>query len=168
MVGGLDMTAKGMIMAAGMIAMSAGLGRAELRADNGLITKPSKYDVRDTVEKFEAAIKARAAAGWIVFSRIDHAAAAKDAGLSLRPRTVIIFGNPRGGTPPMTRNPTLAIDLPLKALVWQDEQGKVWFTYNSSEYGAKVIYPRHALAVPDDAAKGLEKFLADVSDASTM
>ena len=137
-------------------------------ADNGLITKPSKYAVQETIEKFEAAIKSKAAAGWVVFSRIDHAAAAKEAGLDMRARTVIIFGNPRGGTPPMTGNATLAIDLPMKALVWQDDQDKVWLSYNSSEYGAKHVYPRHGLAVPDDAAKMLEKFLADASDKSTL
>ena len=137
-------------------------------ADGGLITKPSKYTVQETIEKFEAAIKSKSAGGWVIFSRIDHAAAAKDAGLEMRPRTVIIFGNPKAGTPPMTKSATLAIDLPMKALVWQDEQNKVWLTYNSSEYGAKQIYPRHGLAVPDDAAKALEKFLADASDQSTQ
>ena len=138
-------------------------------ADNGLVTKPSKYGVQETVEKFEAAIKSKAAGGWVLFSRIDHAAAAKQAGLEMRPRTVIIFGNPKGGTPPMTKSATLAIDLPIKALVWQDDQDKVWLTtYNSSEYGAKVIYPRHGLAVPEEAAKGLEQFLTDASDQSTQ
>jgi uncharacterized protein (DUF302 family) len=137
-------------------------------ADSGLITKPSKYTVQETVERFEAAIKSKAAGGWLIFSRIDHAAAARGAGLEMRARTVIIFGNPRGGTPSMTKSATLAIDLPMKALVWQDDQDKVWLTYNSSEYGAKQIFPRHALAVPDDAAKMLEKFLADASDQSTQ
>ncbi len=137
-------------------------------ADGGLITKPSKYTVQETIEKFEAAIKSKSAGGWVIFSRIDHAAAAKDAGLEMRPRTVIIFGNPKAGTPLMTKSATLAIDLPMKALVWQDEQNKVWLTYNSSEYGAKQIYPRHGLAVPDEAAKALEKFLADASDQSTQ
>ncbi|MGH6709622.1 MAG: DUF302 domain-containing protein, partial [Bradyrhizobium sp.] len=104
----------------------------------------------------------------VIFSRIDHAAAAKESGLDMRPRTVIIFGNPKAGTPPMTRSATLAIDLPMKVLVWQDDQGKVWLTYNSSGYSAKKIYPRHGLAVPDDAANALEKFLAGVSDLSTQ
>lgn len=137
-------------------------------ADSGLITKPSKYSVQETVEKFEAAIKSKAAGGWVVFSRIDHAAAAKDAGLDMRARTVIIFGNPKGGTPPMTKSATLAIDLPMKALVWQDDENKVWLTYNSSEYSAKAIYPRHGLTVPDEAARALVGFLADVSDRSTQ
>src|ERR1700689_4816542 len=101
-------------------------------------------------------------------SRIDHAAAARDAGLEMRPRTVIVFGNPKAGTPQMTKSATLAIDLPMKALVWQDDQDKVWLTYNSSQYGAAEIYPRHGLAVPHDATKMLENFLADVSDRSTQ
>ena len=137
-------------------------------ADGGLITKPSKYTVPETIEKFETAIKSKAAAGWLIFSRIDHAAAARDAGLQMRPRTVIVFGNPKAGTPQMTKSATLAIDLPMKALVWQDDQDKVWLTYNSSQYSAMQIYPRHGLAVPDDAAKMLENFLADVTDRSTQ
>ena len=137
-------------------------------ADGGLITKASRYSVPDTIERFETVIKSKAAAGWVIFSRIDHAAAAKDAGLEMRPRTVIVFGNPKAGTPQMTKSATLAIDLPMKALVWQDDQDKVWLTYNSSQYSAAEIYPRHGLAVPDDAAKMLENFLADISNRSTQ
>jgi uncharacterized protein (DUF302 family) len=137
-------------------------------ADSGLITKPSRYTVKETIEKFEAAIRAKAAGGWVVFTEIDHAAAAKSVGLDMRPRTVIIFGNPKGGTPPMTKSATLAIDLPMKALVWQDNQDKVWLTYNTSEYGAKSIFPRHGLSTSDDAAKALEDFLTDVTDRSTQ
>jgi uncharacterized protein (DUF302 family) len=137
-------------------------------ADGGLITKASRYSVEETVERFETAIKSKAAAGWVIFSRIDHAAAARNAGLEMRPRTVIVFGNPKAGTPQMTKSATLAIDLPMKALVWQDDQDKVWLTYNSSQYSAAEIYPRHGLTVPDDAAKMLENFLADVSDRSTQ
>ena len=68
----------------------------------------------------------------------------------------------------MTKGATLAIDLPMKALVWQDDQDRVWLTYNWSEYGAKQIYPRHGLSVPDEAAKMLEKFLANTSDQGTQ
>ncbi|MDF2114914.1 DUF302 domain-containing protein [Roseiarcaceae bacterium H3SJ34-1] len=158
------MSLKNTVVAAGLIAASSSLALA----DNGLITKPSKYTVNETIERFEAAIKAKSADGWTVFTRIDHAAAAKNDGLEMRPRTVIVFGNPRGGTSLMTRSATLAIDLPLKALVWQDDKDKVWLTYNSSAYGATAIYPRHGLTVPDDAAKWLETFLAAVSDAGTQ
>jgi uncharacterized protein (DUF302 family) len=137
-------------------------------ADGGLISKQSRYTVQETIERFEAAIKSKAAGGWLVFSRIDHAAAAKDAGLDMRPRTVIIFGNPTNGTPSMTRTATLAIDLPMKALVWQDDEGKAWLTYNSAEYSAREIYPRHGLTVTGDATATLEKFLADIGAASTQ
>jgi uncharacterized protein (DUF302 family) len=157
------MILKTIIIAAGLTAMTSNFARA----DNGLITKPSKYSVAETIEKFEAAIKAQAANGWIVFSRIDHAAAAKAAGLDMRPRTVIIYGNPKNGTALMTKTAPLAIDLPMKVLVWQDDQDKVWLTYNSGEYGAKVIYPRHGLAIPDDSVKAFEKFLDDATNLST-
>jgi len=144
------------------------MSSSQARAESGLVTRASKYTVQETIDRFEAAIKSKAAGGWVIFNRIDHAAAAKGAGLEMRPRTVIIFGNPKAGTPPITKSATLAIDLPMKALVWQDDQDKVWLTYNSSEYGAKQIYPRHGLTVPDDAAKALERFLADASDQSTQ
>jgi uncharacterized protein (DUF302 family) len=160
----IEMSSRSSVIAAILLLLSS----SQLFADGGLVTKPSKYTVQDTIEKFETAIKSKTPAGWVIFSRIDHAAAAKQAGLEMRPRTVIIFGNPKAGTPPMTKSATLAIDLPMKALVWQDDQDKVWLTYNSSEYGAKQIYPRHGLTVPDEAAKMLEKFLAEASDQSTQ
>jgi uncharacterized protein (DUF302 family) len=136
-------------------------------AEGGLVTKPSKFAVQETIERFEAAIASKASSGWTVFSRIDHAAAAKDAGLQMRPRTVIIFGNPKNGTPSMSKSPTLAIDLPMKAMVWQDDQERVWLTYNSAEYSANQISPRHGLVVTGEATATLGKFLADVSDSST-
>src|SRR5260370_42484669 len=137
-------------------------------ADDGLVTKPSKHSVEETIDNFEAAINAQAAGGWVVFGRIDHAAAAKKAGLDMRPRTVIIFGNPKAGTLPMTKSATLAIDLPMKALVWQDDQDRVWLTYNTSQYNAKYVLPRHGLYASDDASKGLENFLTDLAERSTQ
>jgi uncharacterized protein (DUF302 family) len=158
------MLSRNTIVAGILVAMSS----SQAFADSGLVTKQSKHTVQETIEKFEAAIKSKAPGGWMIFGRIDHASAAKEAGLEMRPRTVVIFGNPKAGTPPMMKGATLAIDLPMKALVWQDDQDKVWLTYNSSEYGAKQIFPRHGLNVPDDAAKMLEKFLADASDQATQ
>jgi uncharacterized protein (DUF302 family) len=137
-------------------------------ADDGLVTKPSRHSVEETIDSFEAAINAQAAGGWVVFGRIDHAAAAKKAGLDMRPRTVIIFGNPQAGTPPMTMSATLAIDLPMKALVWQDDQDRVWLTYNTSEYNAKYVFPRHGVATSGDVSKALETFLTKVTDQSTQ
>jgi len=90
-------------------------------ADDGLITKPSRYSVNDTIGRFEAAIRQREADGLMVFTEIDHAAAAKKFGLEMRPRTVILFGVPKRGTPVMVKTPLVAIDLPPKALVWDDD-----------------------------------------------
>lgn len=144
------------------------MSHTEMLSANGLITWQSKYSVDETIVKFEAAIRAKADAGWGVFTRIDHAAAARKAGLDMRPRTVIVFGNPKGGTPAMTKSATLAIDLPMKALVWQDDQDKVWLSYNTSEYGSSYVFPRHGLSVSDEATKKTETFLADVANQSTQ
>lgn len=135
-------------------------------ADAGLITKPSKYSVKDTVTRFQAAVKAKEAAGFIVFTEIDHAAAAKKFGLDMRPRTVIVFGNPKLGTPVMVKTPSLAIDVPPKALVWEDDQGKVWLAYNSADYLYKTIYPRHGAEVPPNFAP-FAKLLDEMSDQAT-
>ncbi len=132
--------------------------------DQGLVTKRSNHSVPETVERFENAIKAK---GFMVFSEVDHAGAATKFGLDLRPRTVIIFGNPKLGTAPMQKFPTLAIDVPPKALVWQDDQGNVWLTYNSAEYLGATIYPRHGLLMPPEARQALEQLLSEVSDQAT-
>ncbi len=110
------------------------------------------------------AVKAK---GWVVFTELDHAAAAVKVGLELRPRTVIVFGNPKLGTAPMQKAATLAIDNPLKALVWQDDQGKVWLTYNSADYQVSYIYPRHGLTGNPEMRKNLEQFLDGVSEEAT-
>src|SRR5918911_1733048 len=81
-------------------------------ADAGLITKQSNHSVAETIQRFEAAVNANAANGWIVFTEIDHAAAAQKAGLQMRPRTVIVFGNPKLGTPIMQKTHTWAIEVP--------------------------------------------------------
>jgi len=129
-------------------------------ADDGLITKPSRHSVEETIENLEAAVNAHAAAGWVVFGRIDHAAAAKKAGLDMRPRTVIIFGNPKSGH---ARN-----DEERNTGDRSANQDRVWLTYNTSEYNAKYVLPRHGLSASDDAWKALENFLTDVTDRSTQ
>jgi uncharacterized protein (DUF302 family) len=133
-------------------------------ADDLLLTRSSQHSVADTVARFEAALRAR---GWVVFTEIDHAAAARQAGLSLDPRIVVVFGNPKAGTPQMQAHPTLAIDLPMKALVWQDDAGKVWLTQNSAEYMARQIYPRHQMTIPPDGVKGLQQMLDELARAAT-
>ena len=139
---------------------------AAAAADDGLISKPSKHSVQDTVAYFQAAVKQKEAMGFTFFTVIDHAAAAKKIGLDMRPRTLIVFGNPKVGTPVMTKTPLLAIDVPLKALVWEDDQGKVWLSYNSAEYLYKTIYARHGAEAPD--AEPLARFLDLISDQATQ
>jgi len=102
------------------------LGAYAMAAD-GLTTIASDYGPKETMDRLEAEIKAK---GITVFARIDHAAGAAQAGLSLRPTEVLIFGNAKAGTPLMQADQTMGIDLPLKALVWQDADGKVWLSYN--------------------------------------
>jgi uncharacterized protein (DUF302 family) len=126
----------------------------------------SRYSVRETIDRFEAAVKAKETNGFMVFTEIDHAAAGKKFGLNMWPRTVIVFGNPKLGTAVMQKTPTLAIDVPLKALIWQDDDGKVWLTYNSAEYLGGTIYVRHGLPDPP-STPALAKTLEEFSDYAT-
>jgi uncharacterized protein (DUF302 family) len=103
-----------------------------------LVTVRSAFGFDEAVVRVERAV---AAAGMKVFARIDQAAEARAVGLELRPATVILFGNPRAGTPLMAARPTVAIDLPLKALVWQDDGGVTWLTYNTPS----LLVRRHGL-----------------------
>jgi uncharacterized protein (DUF302 family) len=97
----------------------------------GLISKLSRYSVSETVERLEHLLQSK---NIKIFARINHAREAESAGLQMRPTEVLIFGDPRMGTPLMQADPLVAIDLPLKALAWQDEKGKVWLTYNAPEF----------------------------------
>ena len=135
-------------------------------ADEGVITKPSRYSVQETVARFEAAVRQKEAAGFTVFTEIDHAAAARKFGLEMRPRTLILFGNPKVGTPSVIKTPLLAIDLPPKALVWEDDQGKVWLSYNSADYLFNTIYQRHGAEAPPAIAP-IVKVLDEISDQAT-
>jgi uncharacterized protein (DUF302 family) len=103
-------------------------------AADGLIVMSSPYSAAITVQRLENEVKVR---GLTIFARVDHAAGAAKAGLKLRPTILLIFGNPKGGTPFMLCEQTVGIDLPLKALVWQDESGQVWLGYNDPAYIAK-------------------------------
>jgi uncharacterized protein (DUF302 family) len=107
------------------------------------------------MNRLEAEARAR---GMTVFARINHAALAKEAGLALRPTEVILFGNPRGGTPLMQANQTIGIDLPLKALVWQDATGKTWLSYNEPAWLAK----RHNIAEAEPAVAAMSLALSDI------
>ncbi len=127
--------------------------------DNGFIRKPSKYSATKTIDKLEAALKAN---GFLVFTRIDHSKAAASVGLTLRPLIVVVFGNPENGTPLFVESPTLGIDLPLKALVWEDAKGQVWVGYNSAEYLHQVIRPRHGVKGDPAQMKALGEFLENI------
>ena len=116
-------------------------------AAEGLTTIPSSYGPKDTMNRLEAAVKAK---GMTVFARIDHAAGASAVALSLRPTEVLIFGNAKAGTPLMQSVQTIGLDLPLKVLVWQDISGKTWLSYNDPAWLAK----RHGLSGEAEAAVG--------------
>jgi len=116
-------------------------------AADGLTTIPSSYGPKDTMNRLEAAVAAK---GMSVFARIDHAAGARAVGLSLRPTEVLIFGNAKAGTLLMQSAQTIGIDLPLKALVWQDISGNTWLSYNDPAWLAK----RHELSDEAEAAVG--------------
>lgn len=99
--------------------------------DNGMIHLSSRYSVNETVTRLESLLKSK---GLTLFCRVDHSGEAEKAGLKMNPTQLVIFGSPKSGTPLMITSPTLAIDLPLKVLVWEDAGGKVWVSYNSPEY----------------------------------
>ncbi len=104
-------------------------------SEDGLVTIPTKYSVKEALDRLEAALKAKRVT---IFARIDHAAGAATVDMPLRPTEVLIFGNPKAGTPLMQSNQTIGLDLPLKILSWQDASGKVWLTYNDPLWRAPV------------------------------
>jgi len=114
----------------------------------GLTTIKSHCGARETMNRLEEAVKTR---GMTVFARIDHAAGASAVGMPLNPTEVLIFGNARGGTPLMQSAPTIGIDLPLKALVWQDASGETWLSFNDPAWLAQ----RHGLSGAETAVGNL-------------
>lgn len=102
-----------------------------MNSGEGIISKPSKYSVPETLQRLETILTSK---GIQVFALVDHSGEAEKAGLKMPPTQLLIFGNPKGGTPAMLAAPLLAIDLPLKALAWQDGDGKVWLSYNDPAY----------------------------------
>jgi uncharacterized protein (DUF302 family) len=114
--------------------------------DNGLIHLRSPYSVPETLKRLQSVLQAK---NLDVFARIDHSGEAEKVGLKMRPTQLIVFGSPKAGTPLMVASPTLAIDLPLKALAWEDADGQVWLSYNSPEY----LKQRHK--VTDELVKNI-------------
>jgi len=118
-------------------------------AADGLTTIPSSFGAKETMDRLENAVKAK---GLTVFARIDHAAGAEAVGMALGPTELLIFGNAKGGTPLMRQNQAIGIDLPLKALVYQDAAGKVWLAYNDPHW----LAARHGV----DAAANVDALTA--------
>jgi uncharacterized protein (DUF302 family) len=122
----------------------------------GMTNIPSSFGPKETTDRLEAEIMAT---GMTVFARIDHAAGAAEVGPTLRPTELIIFGNALGGTPLIQSVQTVGIDLPLKALVWQDAQGKTWLSYNEPSW----IAQRHHLGVKAEILDKLSAALSNIT-----
>lgn len=114
--------------------------------DNGIANKPSSHSVDQTVAKLKETLQSK---GIALFALVDHSGEAEKVGMKMRPTKLLIFGNPKGGTPLMLAAPSTAIDLPLKILVWEDEKNKVWISYNSPQY----LQERHGF--PQDLMKNI-------------
>jgi len=131
-------------------------------AADGLLTIRSSYGPEETMIRFEAEVKEK---GMTVFARVDHAAGAAAVGLSLRPTDLLIFGNARGGTPLMQSSQAIGIDLPIKALVWQDASGDTWLSYNDPTWLAE----RHGLGHETEATvSGMAALLKTLATNATQ
>jgi len=108
---------------------------------NGIVNEPSSHSVDQTVERLKSLLQA---SGAVLFGLVDHSGEAEKVGLKMKPTKLLIFGNPKAGTPLMVASPSTAIDLPLKMLVWEDAANEVWISYNSAEY----LQKRHGF--PED------------------
>jgi uncharacterized protein (DUF302 family) len=117
-----------------------------MTVENGIVSVNSPHTVEETLEHLQTLLRA---AQVSVFATVDHSGEAARVGLKMRPTKLLIFGNPKAGTPVMLASPSTAIDLPLKVLVWEDEQGKVWVSYNSPDY----LQKRHN--IPPELLKNL-------------
>jgi uncharacterized protein (DUF302 family) len=128
-----------------------------MNSENGIISKSTNRTVDETVAKVQAILHTKSIK---LFALIDHSGEAEAAGLKMPPTKLLIFGNPKGGTPLMLAAPTVAIDLPLKLLVWEDAHGSRWISYNSPQY----LKQRHAL--PDDLLKNIAVIEALATEAA--
>jgi uncharacterized protein (DUF302 family) len=127
----------------------------EITKVEGLTNVQSALDPTETMQRLEAELESH---GMTIFARINHAALAAEAGMSLAPTEVVVFGNPRGGTPLMQASQTIGIDLPLKVLVWQDESGTTWLSYNEPAWLAR----RHGVRGQDRAVGAMGTGLAKI------
>jgi uncharacterized protein (DUF302 family) len=129
-------------------------------AGDGLISVNSSHDVKVTADRLENILKQK---GMTVFIRINHSAGAQTVGKKLRPTELVVFGNPKVGTPLMQCSQSVAIDLPQKALIWQDDNGQVWLTYNDPNYLSR----RHGLTGCAEVIQKVEKALSNFAKAAT-
>jgi uncharacterized protein (DUF302 family) len=118
----------------------------------GVLSVQSPYDVTETLDKLAVTAEAK---GFTIIARVDHAAAASNVDMSLRPTELLIFGNPKGGTPLMVCQQSFGLDLPLKALAWQDESGQVWLSYNDMSYLATRHQAEGCGEAIDNVSQGL-------------
>ena len=130
-------------------------------ADNGIISVKSSHEVKATADRLENTLKQK---GMTVFIRINHAAGAQKVGKKLRPTELVVFGNPKVGTPLMQCSQSTAIDLPQKALIWEDQEGTVWYSYNDPNY----LVERHGITGCAEVIKKIEKALGNFAKAATM
>ncbi len=141
-----------------LLAAAAVLGlQASPASAQGLVMQRSAYSVSQTMDRLEAALRAK---GMKIFARVDHGADASSVGVSLRPTVLLIFGNPKIGTQLLTSNQMVGIDLPLKALVWEDADGNVWLGYNHPQYIARRFGIEDRQQVIAKMSGALKKFAA--------
>jgi uncharacterized protein (DUF302 family) len=118
-----------------------------INAKNGISSQPSPYTVPETIDRLTTVLQAK---GITIFARIDQQMEAEKVGLKLRPIQLLLFGNPKAGTPLMVAEPTIALDLPLKALAWEAADGKVWLSYNDP------IYLQQRFSIADELMKNID------------
>src|SRR5271155_253753 len=128
------------------LAISASSAANPVKRKNGIVDVPSNHSVDQTVDRLKDILQAK---GVTLFALIDHSGEAEKVGMKMPSTKLLIFGNPKGGTPLMLAAPSVAIDLPLKILIWQDGEGNVWLSYNSPEY----LQERHDL--PQDLLQNI-------------
>ena len=129
-------------------------------ATEGMIDVKSSFGVKETGDRLENVLKEK---GMTIFNRVKHSDAAKNVGVELRETELIIFGNPKVGSPLMKCQQSVAIDLPQKALIWKDSEGKVWISYNNPRYLKK----RHNISNCEEVISKIEKALAGISKAAS-
>ena len=132
-----------------------------LQAAEGLVDLQSQFSVQETIDRYAAAAEK---AGMRIFTRVDHAAGAAGVGKPLRPTTLLIFGNPKVGTELMLGDQRAGIDLPMKALAWQDAEGKVWLSYNQPDY----LFRRHHIDGREKIQAKMTGALAKFAKAATQ